>query len=66
MGQRWTIRGKPSWDIEAIVLDGKPCFRVRYYRGFLGYCYSVDELRRLLELRDLGLADLIEVEERED
>ena len=61
MGQRWTIRGKPSFDIELINLDGARCFRVRHHMYFVGYCRTIDDLARLLELRDLSLADLVEI-----
>ena len=62
VGQRWTIRGKPSFDIEYISINGRECFRVRHHTYFIGYCYTLPELERLLELRDLSLADLVEID----
>lgn len=60
--QHWTIRGKPSFDLEYISLNGRECFRVRHCMTFVGYCYNIEQLRRLLELRDLSPADHVEWE----
>jgi hypothetical protein len=60
MGGRLIARG--GWDIEAIALDGRACYRVSRH-GFLvgkGYCYSPAALEELLEAHGLGLADLVE------
>ena len=63
MGTWWTVAGRPAWDLEEIVLDGRDCWRVRHYGALIGYCYSVPELEQVLGGRDVKLADLVEVRE---
>ena len=51
-----------GWEIEAINLDDRPCYRVSR-RGYLvgnGYCYSLHELETLLAGNGLALEDLVE------
>jgi hypothetical protein len=44
-----------------IRLDGVDCYRVSR-RGYVGngYCYSIEELTRVLGAHDIDLADLTE------
>jgi hypothetical protein len=59
---RFLARG--GWAIEAISLNGRDCFRVSRLDVYVGrgYCYSVEELVRILEAHGIGLSDLIEDE----
>ncbi|GAA2615117.1 transposase [Actinomadura fulvescens] len=59
MGARWV--GPQGWDVEHIVLQGRPCLRARRHGYLQGYCYSVDELTRLLGQSGLTLDYLVEV-----
>ncbi|MGI8333499.1 hypothetical protein ACRYCC_26400 [Actinomadura scrupuli] len=61
MGQRWTAPG--GWDVEAIVLNGRPCLRVRLHRSLVGYAYSMAELERMLVVFGISVSDLVEVED---
>jgi hypothetical protein len=62
VGQRWTIRDRPQWDIEQIVLDSRECLRVTVHRSLIGYAYSPAELARMLADRGLDIADLVELD----
>jgi hypothetical protein len=60
MSGQWSARG--GWSVEAIVLNGRECFRVSrrgYYVG-RGYCYDLAELERVLGAHGLGFGDLVE------
>lgn len=61
MSQRWT--GPLGLDIELIILDDRPCYRVRRRRILDGYCYTLADLKALLAREGLEMADLEEVEE---
>lgn len=60
MGQRWTVAGRPEWDVEAIVLDQRQVYRVRHYRMLLGYYATIPEMDRALKPYGLTAADLVE------
>ncbi len=62
MGTRWTVEGRDGWDIELIVLDERPVWRVRQHRMLVGDARTPGELERLLARHGIGLADLTEIE----
>jgi hypothetical protein len=63
VGARWTVQGKPGWEIEAIRLDGRDTIRVRHHGVLVAYCSSGVELERVLGRHGITLADLVEVPE---
>lgn len=63
MGTRWTVTGKPGWDIEAIRLDGRDTIRVRQHGTLIAYCSSTADLEWVLRRHAIALADLVEVPE---
>ncbi|WP_344547229.1 hypothetical protein [Actinomadura fulvescens] len=58
MGMRWVA--PDGWDVEHIVLNGRPCLRARRHGYLQGYCYSIEELARLLDRWGLALEYLVE------
>lgn len=60
MGRRWTAPG--GWDVEFILLDRRPCYRVRQHGVLVGYAYSETELAVLLARCGLDPGDLTEAE----
>lgn len=59
MGKQWV--GPRGWDVELILLDGRPRLRARQYGVLSDYCATIIELERLLLRAGLTMADLGEV-----
>lgn len=48
---RWV--GTDGWEVEGIVLDGRPLLRVQHLGYLVAYCRTVSEVAQHVDLADL-------------